>query len=174
MRSKRAAGSAARNATCFGATVKHKRSPCTKHVRTHVGVSVVAPAPPSYRVRAMMCRPTSAQRRIRPQEKGKGDRVHQHVDCERPRKNTDPELQDIRDHPAHGIREPPSAGCGFGHLLVSRQVSLQSRERGDTAVRPRQRRVALIYPVWAFFTWMRGLQTNRGHVFASFATTTGE
>ena len=34
--------------------------------------------------------------------------------------------------------------------------------------------VALLYPVWAFLTWMRGLQTNRGHVLISFVTTTGE
>ena len=37
-----------------------------------------------------------------------------------------------------------------------------------------QRTVAFIYPLWAFLTWMRGLQTNRGDAVASFITTTGE
>ena len=37
-----------------------------------------------------------------------------------------------------------------------------------------QRTVAFIYPIWTFLTWMRGLQTNRGHIVSSFVTTTGE
>lgn len=37
-----------------------------------------------------------------------------------------------------------------------------------------QSTVAFLYPIWAFLTWTRGLQTNRGHVDAAFITTTGE
>lgn len=68
----------------------------------------------------------------------------------------------------------PLVSVSMIYWVRDRYIYNRVSEQARCKISKTQGLVALLYPIWAFLTWMRGLQTNRGHVEAAFITTTGE